>query len=252
MSLDSDLQTKAYNLLWVAPRLPEQGDLRYLNSKPPMPAKTVENVRGIAQGNRGVDVRLWVDSERITAEQYGWLERMTENCPSRNLSLLDLRMIAEYQEEELYRQPDTNLDWRANKQSLIWRQVDAARILVCLQGDYDQTFYSDADIRNLRVNARKVQRPMQKYGMLFCYHATLGIPENGLFGFTRREKDSFRRLYNETVRYVKDFKRNGYDRYTQFLDRIEMDRRIPTEEMRFNVFARDFDGTEATHPGLST
>ncbi|MBI2103219.1 hypothetical protein HYT55_05225 [Candidatus Woesearchaeota archaeon] len=251
MSLDSDLQTKAYNLLWVAPRLPEQR-VRYVNFQSPMPAKTVENVRGIAQRNKSVDVRLWVDSERITAEQYGWLEKMTKDCPSRNLSLSDLRMIAEYREEELYRQPDTNPDWRANKQSLIWRQVDAARILVCLQGDYDQIFYSDADVKSLRVNARKVQRPLQKYGMVFCYHTPLGIPENGLFGFTRREKDSFRRLYNQTVRYVKDFEHNGYHPYVQFLDQIEMDRGIPSEEMRFAVFVKDFDGTEAVHPGLLT
>ena len=121
---------------------------------------------GIAKRNPNVDVKLWVDSKRMTNTQMKWVRNTVGECSSHNMSLLDLRTIPEYNNHYFYNQPDNSPNWRLDKHSLIWRQVDAARILACLQGDYDQVFYSDADITNLRVDSDEVQGRLTRHGII--------------------------------------------------------------------------------------
>ena len=69
-----------------------------------------------------------------------------------NVQLKDLRSIPEYDKEPLYNEAETDPHWRDGGQaSLIWRQVDAAKILVSLQGNYDQTFFADLDHAHLGI-----------------------------------------------------------------------------------------------------
>ena len=242
--------TKAYNLMWIPPRpyvSSMDGDGNFCQ---PIPDKTVKNVLAIAERNQKVDVRLWVDSRRIVGEQRQWLENMVGDCHSNNMSLLDLQSIADYRDEPLYNQPDTNLFWRSEKHSLIWRQVDAARILACLESDFDQVFYSDADITNLVVDSPEVQRKLEKQGVIisagyFTLDGKLCI-ENGLFGFDGRKREFFRKLYDQTVRDAVNNKLNGYLTYIHLINELEWKDKIDKKEI---IFFASYDETRASHPG---
>lgn len=238
------MSKQAYNLLWIRPNFSERGE----QFRQPMPSKTVENMRGIAERNPNVDVRLWVDSKRITEAQMQWLRDMVKECPSGNMSLLDLRTIPEYNNHHFYDQPDTSRDWRSDKHSLIWRQVDAAKILVCLQGDYDQELYSDADVTNLRINSEEVQGRLARHGIILgggIGDSGYAWYENQLFGCDRRGRSFFRSLYDRTIREVM----RGENGYGSYIDLINSELKgklgIDTREI---VFQSRYDGTVALHP----
>ncbi len=243
-------RTKAYNLVWIPPRFREISLIEYAPEdqpfRQPIPDKTVENMIGIADQNEGVDVRLWIDSRRMTTRQMTWLGEMTGRARTQNMQVVDLEAIPEYKGDYFYWLSDSSQDWRHDKHSLIWKQVDTARILACLQGDYDQSFYSDADITNLVVASPKVQEPLQTHGLIVCGWPNSGY-ENGLFGFTRERKDLFRRLYRETLEDVKVYRRNGYGTFMSFINELKAKEKINRHEI---IFTPEFDGTEASHPGL--
>ncbi len=232
--------------MWVAPQLPPTD--RFYQ---PIPDKTVGNMLGIAERNEGVDVRLWVDSRRITGTQLEWIQEKAGNCRSRNMSLLDLCSIPEYANGPLYAQPDTNPNWRIFKASLIWQQVDAARILVCLAGleeGYQQVVYSDADITNMVINSKNVQPKLKKYGIIISGSDKFGY-ENQLFGFEPRRQDWCKQLYEDTRKSVSDLtiRRNGFAAFSAWIDGHVMKGDIILSKIIFNP---EYDGTEARHPGL--
>lgn len=247
-------RTKAYNLLWIPPRF---HDIFSLERTPedqsfyqPIPDKTVENMLRLAEQNELVDVRLWVDSERLNREQMEWLREMAGKACTKNMQIVDLESISEYRSDWWFHQPDPFRDWRHNKHSLIWRQVDTARILASLQGDYNQSFYSDADVTNLIIDSSEVQEQLQKHGAIVSGWTTKeGVGyENQLFGFTRERKSLFFRLYEQTLEYVKSHGRNGYEPFIDFMNsEFKAKEKIDTREI---VFSPDHDGTQASHPGL--
>lgn len=238
--------TKAYNLMWIAPSFPKSGEQFWQ----PVPSQTVKNMYGIAGKNPNVDVQLYVDSRRLTDDQRGWLEKMIGECPSHNMSLLDLRTISEYNNHSFYNQPDDSPNWRFEKHSLIWRQVDAARILACLQSSHDQVFYSDADITNLVVDSNEVQSKLKKHGIILSggVDEKSGYPwyENGLFGFDGRKRGFFRLLYNRTLSDTAMKRENGYSSYIDLINSELKGREgIDTRDI---VFQARYDGTVALHP----
>ena len=218
----------------------------------PIPTKTVENINKIAELNQGVDIKLWVDSRRLTSEQIDWLKELSEACPSKNLIISDLRTIPEYNNYYLFNSPDANPDWRLDKHSLIWRQVDAARILACLQGNYDQSFYSDADITNLDVNSKEIQNRIAKHGVVLSGGISNGdaFYENQMFGFEGKQKDSFKLLYNRTLAEIQLKRENGYGAYIGFINAELKDKAgIDTKEV---VWSPEYDGTVALHSATAT
>lgn len=237
--------SKAYNLLWIRPDFAGQDE----QFRQPIPTKTVENMKGIAEQNPNADVRLWVDSKRMSEVQMRWLKEMIRETPSANMSLQDLRTIPEYDNHYFYNQPDNSPNWRLDKHSLIWRQVDSARILACLQGEYDQVFYSDADIVNLRINSNEVQNRLKKHGIILNGGVDVksGYPwyENGLFGFDHRGRSFFSVLYDRTIREVTKGE-NGYGTYIDLINSdLKGEMGIDTREI---VFQAKYDGTVALHP----
>ena len=120
----------------------------------------------IAKRNHTVDVQIWIDSKRMTGAQERWLENIVKRYPGNNLRLFDLRSIPEYEANPFFDQPDDPHD-ADYKHSMIWRQVDTARILVCLQGNHDQVFYSDIDISNLNINSDEIQDKLRKHKVIF-------------------------------------------------------------------------------------
>jgi len=216
------MPTQAYNLLWLSP--PRQSK-RVVSSVPfdtPIPPKTVETMLRNAQSNPTAEVRLWVDSQLHTEVQMSWLRQMTASCKNGNFSLHDLRSIDEYNRPSLSSRSDTTGTWRTIKHSLIWQQVDAAKLLVCLQGDYDQVFYSDADT-TIDINSEEIQRSLSEYGLAVGgsfdkLNNFRGI-ENQAFGFNRTRIGFFANLYYETIRYIDIMRRNenGFKTYVDEL-----------------------------------
>ena len=238
--------TKAYNLLWIAPTFPVSGE----EFRQPIPDQTIEDMYGIAERNPTSGVQLWIDSRRMTNTQLGWLERMIGNCQSENMTLRDFRDVSEYDNHPLYNRPDDSPNWRLDKHSLIWRQVDAARIIACLHSNHDQVFYSDADVTNLVLDSDEVQSRMGKHGIILAgaVDEKSGYPwyENQLFGFDGRKRDFFRQLYDRTLRDVVTKGENGYGSYIDLINSELKEReRIDTREI---VFQARFDGTVALHP----
>lgn len=238
--------TKAYNLLWIAPTFPASGE----EFRQPIPDQTIENMYGIAGRNPITDVQLWIDSKRMTDTQMGWLEEMVGNCQYGNMALRNFRDVPEYGNNSLYNQPDNSPNWRFDKHSLIWRQVDAARILACLQSAHDQVFYSDADITNLVVDSNEVQSRLKKHGIILAgaVDEKSGYPwyENQLFGFDARKRGFFRALYSRTLQDVAMKRENGYGSYLDLINSELKGREgIDTREI---VFQARFDGTVALHP----
>jgi hypothetical protein len=243
-----EIPTKAYNLVWIAPRNFPVPTEQFFGE--PIPHPTIANMYGIAERNPDGDIRLWVDSRRMNDAEMGWLERTVGECSSNNLTLHDFREVPEYREHPLYNQSDYSVEPHFQKDSLIWRQVDAARILACLCSPHDQVFYSDIDITNLVVNSSEVQKRLKKHGIILAGGVfETGNPwyENQLFGFDRRKRKFFRQLYERTLTDAVKRRKNGYPSYVKLIEsELEEREGIDTRDIVFQVI-RD-DGTVPRHP----
>ncbi len=234
------MSTQAYNLLWLTPRFATPSE----PFRQPIPAKTLENMIRIAQKNPAANVRLWVDSKRMSDSQMEWLRRIGRENSTSNLQLLDLRTIPEYDENYLFQQEDMSPNWRDNKHSAIWRQVDAAKLFVCLQGDYDQVFYSDTDTI-IPVDSNEVQRRLVRHGLVVgggLSDEGRAWFENQAFGFNRDRLNFFRILYYKTMEGMMRGPDNGY---ATFIDSM---RKLMGSESNEVVMKFEHDGTYAHHP----
>ena len=141
---------------------------------------------------------LWIDAQRLTEKQQAYLETSIK-VDRPNIHLRDLRKIPAYNEEPLYNQTETNPHWRSkDRKSLIWRQVDAAKVLVSLQGDFDQTFFADFDHAQLDLTGSEVQGIIKKHGLVVSGAGTPGgawSVENILWGFSRNSRNFFEEYY---------------------------------------------------------
>lgn len=237
--------SQAYNLVWLSPRF-TSGDGEDFH--PPFQEKTKENILAIARANPDVDVRLWVDSKRLTKLQMQWLQEMVSDSVSNNLVVQDLRTIPSYDQCPLYNKEDTSPDWRANKHSLIWRQVDAARILACLQGEYAQSFYTDCDITRFCINSDDVQSTLSRHGIVVSTPGGKGF-ENQILGFDSRCRGIFNLLYISTLRDVSDNECNGYSALVDFLNFHNEIHRLGIDKEKIGIDTR-YDGTAAIHPNI--
>lgn len=197
------MKKQALNFLWLGldlPAIPCPYEDHIYN---PMPSEYIENVNRAAKNNPETDTSLWVDSERLTPLQYAWLKAALP-AP---VKLQDLRSIPEYNSEALYNEGDANKCWREenDQSSLIWRQVDAAKVLITLQGDYEQSFFTDMDYAHLELNSDEIQERMNEYGFLIGeYSCTSDLDierkiENQFFGITKENKEFFKDLYVKTI-----------------------------------------------------
>ncbi len=156
--------SQVLNFLWLNLDLspkpdPEDGSIRR-----PLPHKYVENMRAAAEAHPSAEIDLWVDSQRLTEKQMDYLKAVIEDGLP-NFHLKDLRSIPAYDNEKLYNQAETNPDWRGDQSTVIWRQVDAAKILISLQGKFDQTFFADMDKAHLDIESAEVQYRLDQNGL---------------------------------------------------------------------------------------
>lgn len=210
----------AYNVLWIAPHVVEKNTLG--TERPPyaLPERNIDNVFRISSRNPHTDIRLWIDSQRVTMDQAKRLEELLSTSPNNNITLHDLRRISAFSRNPLYNQPSTHA-W-GDKHSVLWRQVDAARLLVCLEGEYDQVFYSDMDVTGIVIESEEIQKRLRQSGMV----VSGGVDKNGyawfenqMFGFRRDLRGLFQLLYIDTLTRVMGGEENGYRAFVDFLNR---------------------------------
>lgn len=187
----------SYNLLWLGIRIKSEQD-REKEFQMPFSKDKLDNIARISQENPNVDVRLWIDSRRHSKAQVEWFMNLPRELGFQNLVVVDLSDVEDYRREELFYQSEQNAYWRdGRKDSLIWRQVDVAKLLVCTEGDYDRVFYSDLD-DVLDIDSEDVISKIERNGFVVCgvFHDDKkpGI-ENQCFGFDRSKKENFVRLF---------------------------------------------------------
>ncbi len=179
------MPSQVLNFLWLNLDLPAKPDPEDGTIRRPLPEKYIKNMRAAGKAHRKAEVDLWVDSQRLTEKQMAYLKAAVEDGLS-NVHVKDLRGIPAYDQERLYNQAEKDPNWRSNQSTVIWRQVDAAKILISLQGKFDQTFFADMDKAHLDIGSKEVQERLKNPGMFIGSGY-----ENQLWGFDRGKRRQF-------------------------------------------------------------
>ncbi len=241
------MTSQVLNFLWLNLDLPAPPDPKDGSIREPLPAKYIENTRKAGKARPAAEINLWVDSKRLTQRQVDYLKKSLEEGMT-NVHLKDLRDIPAYGKEKLYNKAETNPHWRDMDQtSLIWRQVDAAKILISLQGSFDQAFFADLDHAHLDIDSKEVQTMLTKHGLMIgsadSHYASI---ENQLWGFTAKRRKFFEDYYKEALNcaYHGD---NAWEALEEKVyNEIEDDEGIDIEEICLPI---SDDGTQAEQPG---
>lgn len=188
--------SRVLNFIWINLDFPPETPPTVFQR--PMPPEYLASIQNACALNQGTDVKLWVDAKRMTQAQQDFLR---DACASSGIALHDLRDIKAYDTERLYNKPEKSRFWRDDKQSLIWRQVDAAKVLVCLQSNHDQIFFADMDLANTKTDDPKIQKMIKDHGIVVNQGPDYPLIENQLWGFDRaRRLGFFEELYKNTLR----------------------------------------------------
>jgi hypothetical protein len=238
--------SQVFNFMWlnldVAKPDPEDGSIRE-----PLPLKYLDNVRKAGLNNPGAEIVLWVDSKRLTQKQMDFIQQTIED-ERPNVHLKDLRSIPAYNQEPLYNEVETNPEWRnCGQTALIWRQVDAAKVLVSLQGKFDQSFFSDLDHAHLAINSDEVQGMLNKHGLMIGSSSDSCVSvENQLWGLTPRRREFFETYYETSLTCAYKGQNAWRDLVTKVDKELQKKEGIPLDEICLRI--RD-DGTRAEQPG---
>ena len=105
------MTSQVLNFLWINLDLPAPPDPPGGGIHQPMPAAYIDNVCKAAAAQPQADIHLWVDSERLTEKQMGYLKARIET-DNPNAQVMDLRSIHSYQVNPLYNFGEEGADWR--------------------------------------------------------------------------------------------------------------------------------------------
>jgi hypothetical protein len=239
--------SRVLNFLWLNLDLPAKPDPEDGSIRQPLPPEYIETVRKTARAHPTTNVVLWVDSERLTERQLRFLKKSVETNRA-NAKVKDLRSINAYRRQPLFNKPETNPGWRnAGQTSLIWQQVDAAKVLICLQGNYTQTFFSDLDHAHFGVTSPKVQGMLKKHGLMIGSSSnSYANIENQLWGFKRCRRDFFKAYYAQALREAK----KGDNAWSKLVSKVDKEL-VAKESIPLGEFCLliDNDGTSAHQPG---
>ncbi len=234
------MTSQVLNLMWLNLELPPKPDPEDGTIRQPLPAKYIENARNAGWKNPKAQVVLWVDSKRLTEKQMAYLKEAVE-LGRPNVRLKDLRSIPAYDNEQLYNEGETNPNWRNGAQSsLIWRQVDAAKILISLQGNFDQTFFADMDYAHMNLKSSEVQDMLKNPGLFIGS----GF-ENQLWGFTRERRGFFEDYYTAALKVAY----GGSNAWALLLNKIgDLQNKEDLQQTKLWLEINN-DNTSAEHPG---
>ncbi len=188
------MTSQVLNFLWLNLDLPAKADPEDGSIRRPLPHKYIENLRDAGKAHPAAEIDLWIDSQRLTEKQMDYLKAVVEEGLP-NVHVRDLRSIPAYDNEKLYNEAETNANWRLNQETVIWRQVDAAKILISLQGTFDQTFFADLDKAHLDIESDEVQKRLTDHGMFIG-----SGHENQLWGLDNSKRKFFEEYYEEALR----------------------------------------------------
>ncbi len=240
-------KSQVLNFLWLNLDLPAKPDPEDGSIRKPLPEEYIGNVRAAGERHPHAEVDLWVDSKRLTEKQIAYLKAVTE-IDRPNVHIKDLRTIPAYDKEALYNEGETNEHWRSGWSGKIWLQVDAAKILISLQGNFDQSFFADLDHAHLDIESKEVQTMIGKHGLLIgsAYEGGSSI-ENQLWGFEPRQRPFFETYYEKALR-------SAYNGYNGFGDLCSMtssftdgDSPVPEREFCLPIGSRGL--AHAIQPG---
>jgi len=232
------MTSQVLNFLWLNLELPAPPDPVDGSIRAPMPERYIESIRAAGARHPAVEIDLWADSRRLTEKQFAYIKASIED-ERPNVRLKDLRTIVAYDKEALYNKAETNPVWRwKSKHTLIWRQVDAAKILISLQGRFDQTFYADLDYAQLDIGSQEVQDKLKNKGMFIGDGR-----ENQLWGFNRSRRGFFKEYYAAALK-VAYAGENGWGPLVNKIDALERN-----GIDGFYLCFLSSDGSQAEQPG---
>ncbi|MFN7112994.1 MAG: hypothetical protein ACK4PK_01390 [Alphaproteobacteria bacterium] len=192
--------SRVLNFIWINLDFPSPKTAAALPFQRPMPPQYIDSIINAANHNPDTQIKLWIDSKRLTQEQRLFLQEQL-SAGSANAALSDLRDIPAYDREALYNKPETSRFWRDDKKSLIWRQVDAAKVLICLQGNFDQVFFADADLAGFKTSDEALQKKIRTHGIFVNQGPDYPLIENQMWGFdSARRRPFFEALYKDTLK----------------------------------------------------
>lgn len=166
----------------------------------PMPSAYLAEAMAAANRQADMTVRLWVDGKRLTTAQKDFLRDEVATGGGK-LQMADLRDIPAYDREPIYNWRETNPRWREEKKSLIWRQVDAAKVLVCLQDGFERVYFADMDLAQTPLQDETFQKKIDTFGLFLNQSPTYPVIENQMWGFdAARRMDFFETLYKRTLK----------------------------------------------------
>jgi hypothetical protein len=238
------MTTRVLNFMWLNLDFWPDGSVTL-----PMPAKYIDNVikAGKQNEDKDADIVLWVDKKRMTPRQWEFLQTALAEQGGANVHLKDLREIPEYAEADLFNKAETNPHWRdISQSSLIWRQVDVAKILISLQGNYAQTFFADLDHAHVEIGSTDVQGMLKKDGLMVgSYDSRTSSIENQLWGFERHMRWFFEEYFAEALQAADEGK-NAYEILRNRIKAMEEEGFLKMEDICLLI---NNDGTEAYQPG---
>lgn len=237
----------ALNYVWIHYVRPDGGFERE------MPCYQLKNMCVVAERYPDIDRYLWVDFQRLDhAEEW----RLRASVQDYGVVLRDLREMPSYNSEAIFDVvpwPDDPVGKSSHgasyhpylgHRSSIWRQVDWARILVlkhCLDDLlYDEVFYADFDLVDIRLSDSGLRSIFNEYGMVF---STIAFEEeqveNSFMGFNRSSKEFFEEyLLPDTRKKCVEEASNGYSgllsairRYQPFSSSDLAHLSVPMEEV---------------------
>jgi hypothetical protein len=205
------------NYLWL--RAADNCNKAVKKTEDIIPPFLVENVLTNQDLNRAPETSLqfWHNPEQFPGNAANVLLQIA----SSGIKLMDLRSLPEYTREPLYIGQDTNPDALVMQDSLLWRQIDAAKLLIMMKSlPVDgQSISSDMDIADFNVRSPQVQKPLTVHGALlgargtYNPHTQYDCMENQLIGMNDRNKLFFQEVYEDTLRVARRgvFPQNGYE-----------------------------------------
>lgn len=240
--------SKALNFLWLSLDAPVCGGHQDQPFRQPLPAHYLPNIVKTADANPKTDVILWVDTWRHSEAQMQYMREELATASGQNICLKDLRSIEAYRAEPLF---NTNADvpnWcDEDKRSVMWRQVDLAKVLISLQGRYDQTFYADLDYAAITPDSPTLQHQLAKQGLIVRGSFRDDRPrfENQVWGFDQRHRVFFEELYAQTRRAAS----KGENGYAVFMDALK-EKSLPPYGLKLHDICFDIphDQSAAYHP----
>jgi hypothetical protein len=162
------------------------------------------------------DFIIWMDYERLDDSSRFFFESHFYLNASDNTQVRDLNELESYSNDALFK-PEEEYN--------IFQQADYARLLVlqdCFENaNYDDVFYSDLDVKNVRVESARVANRLAQFGMVFPepLGGNKGGIENSYMGFRRGQGESF--LQDTLIPFTRDRIKDEENGFGAFIDAID-------------------------------